>query len=77
MKSIGIRLIFCTIMISIFGDAVDIKLYLSEEYGDVNNCSVCLIDGCCLEWDYVNNDNLNGDYGVFNACVIHDNSRIW
>ena len=51
MKSISIRLIFC--LISIFGDAVDIKLYLSKEYDNVNGCLVCLIDDSCLEWDCI------------------------
>ena len=40
VKLIHIRLIFC--WISIFGDAVDIDLYLSKEYGNINSCLVCM-----------------------------------
>ena len=56
MKSIIIRLIFC--LISTFGDSVDINLYLSKEYANDNNYSVCLIDDGCLQRDYITNNNI-------------------
>ena len=87
IKSISVGLIFC--LISMFGD-VRIKLYLSKEYyGNDITYLVTLIHDGCLEWDYisnynifVNNDNLDTDYGIFNPSVrftgiqIHDNYTI-
>ena len=73
-----------------FGDVVDTCLagtnvYLSKKYGnDTDSCLDSSIDNSCLEWHciiqndiFVNNDDLNVDYAIFNASrgftVIHDN----
>ena len=86
-KSISVALIFC--LISIPGDARTTKLYLSRKYGNDDSYLVTFIDRC-LECDYITNnnifvniDNFNTDYGIFNPSVrftvihvIHDNYTI-
>ena len=84
IKSISVGLIFCLI-------SIRAKIYLSKEYGNNNSYLVCLINDSCLECDYiannnifVNNDNFNTDYGIFNPALavrfpvihIHDNYTI-
>ena len=61
------------------------RIFVGKQHGnDSNSCLDSLIDNSCLKWDYiiendifVNNDDLNIDYGIFNASigftVIHDN----